>query len=260
MNKNDFRYMRRGKQLADLKEDDLLLLNHIEQHGKKLDRAVLLLHGFSSSPAVYRYLIPQLKNYDAIICPALPGHGSSMDAFSQTKSADWLSYTAGICAKLCEKYHKVDIIGLSLGGLIACKLSEHFVFNHIFLLAPALKLTMNVARNLKLALLLQSLGFKELRGAAGNLVTDEHAEISYKRLAIATIIEMFHFVLAHQWVAPKAPVDLFLGVHDKVVSSPQVEELFRNLANVSIHWLENSAHVLPLDNDLSQIVACINSR
>ncbi len=259
MNKNDFRYMRRGKQLADLKEDDFALLKPIDQRGKSVGRAVLLLHGFSSSPAVYRYLIPQLKNYDAIVCPALPGHGSSIDAFSQTKSTDWLSYTTRICDELCKKYKKVDIIGLSMGGLIACKLSEHFAFNHIFLLAPALKLKMNVARYLKLARVLQHLGFMEIRGAAGNLVTDEHAEISYKKLSIATIMEMFHLVLDHQWIAPKAPVDLFLGAQDKVVSSSEVEELFCNLANTSIHWLGNSAHVLPLDNDLSQIIDCINS-
>jgi carboxylesterase len=259
MNKNDFRYMRRGKQLADLSADDFALLQPIEQRGQKMERALILLHGFSSSPAVYRYLLPQLKNYDAIVCPTLPGHGLSMDAFAQSKAADWLSATQAICADLCQQYRKVDIVGLSLGGLIACKLSERFDFNHIFLLAPALKLKMNVARNLKLARFLQCLGFKEIRGAAGNLLGDAHAEISYKRLAIATVMEMLDLVLTHQWVAPKAPVDLFLGAQDEVVASPQIEELFRNLPNVNIHWLSNSAHVLPLDNDLEQIIDCINA-
>jgi carboxylesterase len=259
MNKNDFRYIRRGKQLADLKEDDFSLINPVNKHGNKTEKALLLLHGFSSSPAVYRHLIPQLKNYDAIICPALPGHGNSIAAFSEVKAEDWLSFSTQACEELFAKYQKVDALGLSLGGLLACKLSEHFAFHHLYLLAPALKLNMNVPAHLKLATLLRYLGFKELRGAAGNMITDEYAEISFKRIPITTVIEMFHLVLNHQWVAPNAPVDLFLGAHDEVVSSHQVETLFNNLPNVTIHWLENSAHVLPLDNDLQQIVECINN-
>lgn len=258
MNKNDFRYMRRGKQLYDLTKDDFSLIKSINKQGKKTERAVLLLHGFSSSAAVYRFLIPQLKNYDAIVCPNLPGHGDSIKAFSQTKSSQWLELATQECEKLFEKYTSVDVIGLSLGGLLACKLSEHFAFNHMYLLAPALKLKMNVALNLKLALFLHSLGFCELRGAAGNLITNEHAEISYKRLPLTAIMELFHFVQEHQWTAPSCPIDLFLGTYDTVASSPQIEQLFLGLPNVKIHWLENSAHVLSLDNDLNQIVECIN--
>lgn len=260
MNKNDFRYMRRGKQLQDLKKDDLSLMQPIYQYGKKTEKALLLLHGFSSSPAVFRFLIPQLKNYDAIICPALPGHGENIQAFSEIKAADWISFTTKVCEDLFKKYTKVDVLGFSLGGLLACKLSEQFAFNHIFLLAPALKLTMNINAHLKLTFFLIALGFKELRSAAGNLITDDQAEISYKRIPLSTISEILNLILHHQWTAPKSSVDLFLGARDDVVSSDQVEQLFHNLPQVSIHWLEHSAHVLPLDNDLGQIVDCINNR
>jgi carboxylesterase len=258
MNKNDFRYFRRGKQLYDLKEGDYELIKPVFQYGVKNERALLLLHGFSSSPAVFRYLIPQLHNYDAIVCPTLPGHGESIAALSQATAENWLTYAKKTAEELFKKYNKVDVLGFSLGGLLACKLGEHFAFNHLYLLAPALKLCMNVPANLKLATVLHHLGFKEIRGAAGNLLSDEQAEISYRRLPLTAVIQMFHLILNHQWVAPTVPVDIFLGTHDAVVSSPQIEELFRNLDNVSIHWLENSAHVLPLDNDLSQLIKCIN--
>lgn len=260
MNKNDFRYFRQGKQVDDLKEEDFSLIKSVYNHSHKNERALLLLHGFSSSPAVYRLLIPQLKNYDAVMCPVLPGHGQSIDAFSQITSADWIEEATRACEELFKTYKKVDVIGLSLGGLLACKLSERFAFNHMFLLAPAIKLQMNLRSNLKLASLLQSLGFKELRGAAGNLRSNAEAEISYKRLPLRAIEEMFNLVLQHQWIPPNAPVDLFLGVHDEVVPSDAIEHLFQDLPNVSIHWLANSAHVLPLDNDLEQIVACVNKR
>ncbi len=258
MNKNDFRYMHQGKQVGDLNPDDFLLMLPVNKHKGKTDRALLLLHGFSSSSAVFRYLIPQLKTYDAIVCPTLPGHADSIDAFAQTKSADWLSYASDVCQELFKKYKKIDVLGLSLGGLLACKLNEQFDFHHLFLLAPALKLSMNVKATLRLAQLLQRVGFKELRGAAGNLLNQEYKEISYKKIPLTTIIEMLRFVDEHSWKAPRCPVDLFLGTQDKVVSSVQVEKLFASTPNVTVHWLQNSAHVLALDNDLDQIAECIN--
>lgn len=260
MNHNDFRYMRCGKQLFDLKREDFSLLDPINQRGTKKERALLLFHGFTSSPAVYRYLIPQLKNYDALVCPALPGHAESITAFAKTKTTDWLSLAMRECESLFNEYQKVDVLGLSLGALLACKLSPHFSFHHMFLLAPALKLQMNINKNIRLLTVLKSLGFCELRGKAGNLVTNKHAEISYKRIPISTLIELFTLIREHQWVAPNCSVDLFLGAYDIVVASKHVEKMFSHLPNATIHWLVNSAHVLPLDNDLDQIVQCVNQR
>ncbi len=260
MNPNDFRYMRRGKQLLDLRKDDLALLEPIRKRGTKTDHALLLLHGFTSTPAVYRYLIPQLSHYDAVICPSLPGHAESIAAFAQAKAADWLEYTTHECEPLFKEYQKVDVLGLSLGGILACKLSETFTFNHMFLLAPALKLQMDTYWNLKLLIALKKLGFCELRGIAGNLATNNHAEISYRKIPIPVLIELFTMINEYQWVTPNCPIDLFFGAHDIVVASKEVEKMFAHVPNTTIHWLANSAHVLPLDNDLEQIIQCINQR
>ncbi len=259
MNKNDFCYMLRGEHIGDLEKKDFLLLKPIAQTGKKHDRALLLIHGFSSTPAVYRQLIPLLKGYDAIFCPKLPGHAESIEAFSHVTAEDWLSFITQTCIELFAQYQKVDVVGLSLGGLLASKLSEQFAFNHLFLLAPALKLKMKIDLQLKLATLFQRLGFKELRGAAGNLITNNQAEISYKKLPLSTIMEMLKLVIQNCWIPPTVPTDLFLGRHDEVVDSEYLEKLFNKLPNVTIHWLENSAHVLPLDHDLEQIAVCINN-
>lgn len=258
MNNDDFRYMRRGKQLSGLTQEDISLLKPIDQRGTGSERALLLLHGFSSSPAVYRQIIPQIKHYDAIVCPVLQGHAESIDAFSRSKAEDWRFTANKTCEALLNEYKKVDVLGLSLGGLLACELSQRFTLNHLFLLAPALKLQMHVRIMLKLAQVLKFVGFYQLRNAAGNLITNKHAEISYRKLPLATIIEMLTLAQNYQWVAPTCPVDLFLGTHDEVVSSVEVEQLFTPLPNATIHWLKNSAHILPLDNDAKKIIQCIN--
>jgi len=258
MNSNDFRYIWRGKQLGSLSQQELTLLEPGERRNGKTNKALLLLHGFSSSPAVYRYLIPQIKNYDAIISPLLSGHGDSIQTFSQAKAADWLLSAETSCQRLINEFQQVDVLGLSLGGLLACELSRRFQLNHLYLLAPALKLHMSTKRMLKLARFLKKTGFIQLRNGAGNIISKEHAEIAYRRLPITTITEMLILADEYQWVPPNCPVDLFLGQDDLVVDSKKVEALFSPLANTTIHWLTHSAHVLPLDNDLDKIVECIN--
>ncbi len=260
MNINDFRYMRQGQQLSDLKLKERQLLTPLNQRGSKKEHALLILHGFSSSPAVYRYLIPKIKAYDAIVCPVLPGHAESIHQFSQAKATQWLASAQDLCASLIKEYQKVDVLGLSLGGLLSCELSKTCAVNHLYLLAPALKLHMNVPTMLNTARLFNYLGFVHLRNAAGNILNTEHAEITYRKLPLTTIIEMLQLVHNYQWQAPSCPVDLFLGAHDLVVDSKAVEELFLPLNNTHIHWLNNSAHVLPLDNDLSEIINCVNKK
>ena len=258
MNKDDFRYMLRGKQLNALTNKDLALLKPVTKQQEAKHKALLVLHGFSSTPAVYRFLIPQIKHYDAIICPALPGHAESINAFSMATAADWFQATSDVCASLIKTYEKVDVLGLSLGGILACELSKKFTLNHLYLLAPALKIRMNAAFLLQLAKVLKLCGFVQMRNAAGDLMTDEHAEIAYRKLPLTTIIEMLQLAQHYQWIAPSCPVDLFLGRNDHVVNVEAVEQLFSPLPNTTIHWLEHSAHVLPLDKDLKSIIQCIN--
>lgn len=259
MNNNDFRYMRRGKPVSDLSKAQTSLLDSIDQRGTGKTRALLMLHGFSSTPAVYRLLIPRLKQYDAIVCPILSGHGDSIDAFSRSTASQWLDTATKACEGLIKEYQHVDVLGLSLGGLLACELSKRFPLNHLYLLAPALKLRLHLSAMITLAKALQYLGFKHLRNAAGNLINTEEAEIAYKKLPITTILEILYLVKDYQWVAPTCPVDLFLGRYDEVVASEQLEALVASLPNINVHWLKNSAHVLPLDKDLDEIVRCINA-
>ena len=261
MNQDDFRCMRRGKQLALLGLKDLELLGGFSHRGGSKDKALLLLHGFSSTPAVYRLLLPYLTQYDTIIAPTLPGHGTQLDDFSQVKASNWLNAVEQECDKLCREYTTIDVLGLSLGGLLACHLSHRFTLNHLYLLAPALDLQFNVSAAITLAFVLQSLGFCRLRANAGDLHTNHSCEIAYRQLPLSTIIEVLRLIKHFQFVLPTCPTDVFLGEYDKVVNSKKVAARFTlsEPEHIKIHWLKNSAHVLPLDGDIEMIVDCMRN-
>ena len=261
MNIDDFRYMWRGKHLNLLTTQQAHLLDPVSIRGSGTEHALLLLHGFSSSPAVYRQIIPALTDsYDAVICPRLPGHGESIGAFSKAKASDWVTAAEESCDALTKEYQHVSVVGLSLGGVLACHLSQHFALHHLFLLAPAIALQLKPSLALKLAHVLQWLGCKYVRNRAGNLYSELYSELAYRKLPIITVIEILTLINNFHFVPPSCPTDLFLGRFDEVVNANLVEKSFLNIPNITIHWLANSAHVLPLDGDIDMITACLQRK
>ena len=260
MNIQDFRYMWRGQPMEDLSPRQVHVLAPIDKRGSGHERALLLLHGFSSSPAVFRAMLPHLSAYDAVVCPALPGHAESIVAFSKVKASDWVLFVEQMCGELVKTYASVDVLGLSLGGLLACHLSRQFKLNHLYLLAPALKLRRNIPLFLSIVRVLHQCGFRYFRNHAGNLHANKYHELTYRQLPLTTIMEILTFIQAFDGVLPTCPTDVFLGRFDEVVDSERMAEQFASLPNATLHWLEHSAHVLPLDGDIEVMLNCINAR
>lgn len=257
----DFCYIWQGKPLQQLTALQVNLAAPVDIRASGNDRAILLLHGFSSSPAVYRQLILAIQGkYNAIVCPALPGHGDSIEAFSRATHNDWLQAAEEHCEKLIKTYHKVDVLGLSLGGLLACHLSQIFKLNHLYLLAPAFDLRLNVKWALIVAKLAKKIGIKRLRNHAGNIHVRRFGELTYCYVPITAIIEILSLIKNYKFPPPTCPTDVFLGMYDKVVNNIYVSECFKDLPNVHYHWLPQSAHVLPLDGDLDIITEFIENQ
>ena len=102
------------------------------------------------------------------------------------------------------------------------------------------------------------LGFYALRNTGGGLHADLYNELTYRQLPLSSIIEILSLVKHFEYVPPQCPIDLFLGSLDEVVDSKLVAKHFEHLPQCTIHWLKESAHVLPLDTDLKHISSCIS--
>ena len=258
MNLDDFRCMRSGRALAMVDPATRNILAPIESRNGKNNKALLMLHGFSSTPGVYRQVSNQLIGYDAIIAPMLPGHGADLYTFSETKGEDWVNYVTTLCSSLIEEFKQLDVLGLSLGGLLACHLVNQFKLHHLYLLAPALDLEPKLEFIMSFAKLLKTLGFISARNSAGNLFTPGNCEIVYRQIPLTCVIEIYQLVKNFAFSIPNCPTDIFLGAHDQVVDNKRIIERFKNTENVHIHNLNNSAHVLPLDGNIKQIIERIN--
>ncbi len=80
----------------------------------------IMLHGWSMSSAVFSELAPRLGRYFRVLCPDLPGHGSSEPAAETSLS--------GFAAALSDwsrllKLSPAVLLGWSLGGQVALQLA-----------------------------------------------------------------------------------------------------------------------------------------
>ena len=101
-----------------------------------MKKAILLLHGFATDKTDFNPLIPFLKKiYDYIEMNNLPGHGIlHLKGFTARKT---ISAVEKQMNNLEKEYDLIDVIGFSMGGVLATHLASHHKVHRLVLLAPA---------------------------------------------------------------------------------------------------------------------------
>lgn len=255
----DFAWMRQGIHLASPSQNDIALTQtQMISKGNKKATALLMLHGFSSSAAVFRLIAPRLQHYDHIFIPTLAGHGQSIASFAKSSAKSWLQDAEHAYKILNAQFESVDVLGLSLGGLIACYLAEKHPIRNLFLLAPALALRKNLAQLRVIASICKQLGFVNVLNRGGRTFNAVVDELLYRQLPLETIIEILNFIDNYEFKSWGSATYLFLGQHDDVVDSKQVHQMLKLLPMLQVSYLPNSNHVLPIDGDYEQIIEQIN--
>lgn len=98
-------------------------------------RCLICIHGLLSTKNDFSFLVPNLKTYyDEIYNFDMPGHGNNLLPFN-TKTIK--EFYINKYDELALKYDKIDLIGYSLGGVIASYIQGVRKIDKMVLLAPA---------------------------------------------------------------------------------------------------------------------------
>jgi carboxylesterase len=155
------------------------------------DTAVLLIHGFTGSPAHMRPLGEALRDGGYTVRGILlPGHAESVTAMGRTDWREWLDAAEEAYQKLAAQHEKVAVGGLSMGGLIACRLAETNNTAALIAYAPALKFRHGYNR---LAPLVQHL-FPYMSWGTNDRLKDpgfmKEYNIGYLGLPVAKVVDL----------------------------------------------------------------------
>jgi carboxylesterase len=87
---------------------------------------VLLIHGFTGSPAEMRPMAAYLHQHGYTVhAPLLPGHGTTPDDLNERQWQEWTNAAQGHLDEIRAKCETVFVGGLSMGALVALYLGAH---------------------------------------------------------------------------------------------------------------------------------------
>src|SRR5512132_2643290 len=77
---------------------------------------VLLLHGFGDTPQTLSLVARRLhKEGYSVLVPLLPGHGRTMEAFTQSRADEWIDAARRSLLEMRDRSNAVSVVGLSMG-------------------------------------------------------------------------------------------------------------------------------------------------
>lgn len=118
----------------------------IDLGGKKIPRAVLLLHGFSSSTNDFKHLIEKLKQEKIpYLAPNLTGFGlADLHLLKTIQYTDWVRDAVNAHEVLSSIAERVDVVGFSNGGCLAAVLASIRSVGKLILISPYLSFSKGV--------------------------------------------------------------------------------------------------------------------
>lgn len=208
--------------------------------------ALLCIHGLLSDPSDFNYILNSIKNkYNQVELIDLPGHGINQDIFNSQKV---LEFVLNKYDNLSKKYEKIDIIGFSMGGVLASYISAKRNVNKLILLAPAFN-------------------YINLSNYKMNIIKKSKPYFKHKKL-ITKIKYSFVFIrLVHkikkQLYKINCPICIIWGEDDFLVSKKSGDYLFDLTNNnfKSYVTLKNHNHynILCSDNVCNIILSFLNN-
>lgn len=102
---------------------------------KRGKTGILLVHGFTSTPYVFRDIIRQLaeQNY-TVSAPLLAGHGTSPEDLEPTTWQDWYQSVEDAYKELKDYCDEVLVVGVSFGANLSCLLAVNHKINGLILI------------------------------------------------------------------------------------------------------------------------------
>ena len=219
---------------------------------------VLVLHGFTGSPASMRSLAEGFaaRGY-TVEMPLLPGHGTDLVDMIPTRWADWYGEADAAYGRLAARCERVAVVGLSMGGGLSLALAE--AHQEIAALGLVNPMCQPLAAELREGIdaLLES-GLEHFDSIGSDIAKPDISELGYpgtpleaaKSLSFA--METVHADLSNI----VAPTLVLTSRQDHVVPPDTAAAIVERVSGpVRQVLLENSYHVATMDFDQALVEA-----
>jgi carboxylesterase len=225
---------------------------------------VLLIHGFTGSPAEMRGLGETLAARGLMaLGPRLPGHGTRPEDLVDVSWRAWVAEVERAYRELQLTCDEVFVAGLSLGSTLALWLGAHQPgIAGLIAMAPAVYLSQPL---LPLTPVLKwFIPFHERGPEAHCDLVDPGATDRlwcYDQIPVAAAAEVFWLLRRLPRLLPRIaqPTLVIQGRHDEAVPEHTPQRVYDEVSSddKTLHWFKNSGHNLLVDGEREAVwLAC----
>ena len=217
---------------------------------------VLLLHGFTGSPASIRPWGQALADAGFTVdVPRLPGHGTSWQELNMCRWPDWWSVVDRAFRRLAERCDRVVVGGLSFGGALALRVAEEHGPDVAGVMVVNPLLQSDDPRRF-VALPLRHL-LRSFPGVINDIKQPGQDEVGYARLPLiaANSVQQFLGIVREDLPKVTQPILHAHSLEDHAIGLIGNRVLRERVGSTEIVDLPlpDSYHVATLDNDASRI-------
>jgi len=227
-------------------------------HGENSRIGIVLVHGFTGSPASMRpwgeYL--NSKGYTVRV-PLLPGHGTKVEDLNTVKWQEWPAKVIFEIEQISQSCDKIILIGLSMGASTILNVTASMAnedINHKKIAGMILVNPMIHVRGVPAELAYFLSRFQRLRKSVGDDIKRPGiTEWGYDALPTRGVHQLLRMlrITRRNLPAIKIPLQLFHSVSDHTLPVSNTEIVLKEIGSVEKNRIElmNSYHVATMDYD-----------
>lgn len=216
----------------------------------------LIIHGFTGTPHSMRPLALAFAEAGfSVDLPRLPGHGTNVTDLEHERFSDWADYLEGRFCDLVARMTRVVLVGLSMGGTLACWLAErHHEVAGVVLINPFIS-TISEKNMTELHSELAA-GRTTVSSIGSDIAKPDSQGRGYNATPIRPLLSLLE---ATKEVAGRlddivAPVLLLSSRSDHVVPPSSGDVIVEHVSGtIERVYLDRSFHVATLDHDAPEL-------
>ncbi|WIK83099.1 alpha/beta hydrolase [Micrococcus lylae] len=218
------------------------------------DRAVVMVHGFTSGPhSVKDWAHALAERGSRVIVPLLPGHGTCWQDLNRVSAEDLRGAVRAHVDRALAEHRHVVVAGLSMGGALALDAAAHRPVAGVAVVNPALSFGQPLAHAAPL--------LRWVVASTAPVADDVAAPVSehaYERTPVGGVAALGRIQRAAVRGLPRITADVvsYWSPQDHVVPPSSQDRLRAGLRAAAFEQvrLERSYHVATMDRDLPLIV------
>lgn len=226
------------------------------EKGLDRDDVVVLIHGWTGSPAHFRPLAEHLDQAGiGTVVPLLSGHGTRVEHMIDTGWRDWMESAAAAAAEVNVQGARLHLAGLSMGGLLGLLLANTFDAASVATINSPI-----VVHDKRMRLSFLRRGSRAVERYPLEEWPDgfasEYAQ-QYDSTPVGIVADLYDIIKAAKRHLPlvSAPALVVQSRTDETVRPESGSYLYDHLGSIKkrIVWLNHSRHVATLDAERTTI-------